>query len=128
MGYNIDVVNYRIFMARPVGTSQYDITEKDKAIAKNNGIAYSTVLYRLRKGWDKETAITKPPQKTPKHQKRDDRGNFVKSYSYELGKIRSFKLPEELDPKFEQIVEASGKSVDQYVRDIMVAHVNRKKL
>jgi 6-phosphogluconolactonase (cycloisomerase 2 family) len=112
-------------MARP---AKYGLTDEDKAIAKANGISSSTVLYRLRKGWDKQKAITEIPQKQPLHVQRDDRGNFIKSYSYELGKIRSFKLPEELDPKFEQIVEASGKSVDQYVRDIMVAHVNRKKL
>lgn len=35
-------------------------TEEEKARAKANGIKYSTLVYRINKGWDKERALTEP--------------------------------------------------------------------
>ena len=54
---------------------------------------------------------------------RDENGE-VKSQN--LGKQRIFRLPDSLDEKLDEIIENSGLSGSEYVREVMVRHLSKK--
>jgi len=110
-------------MAR--SSTKYGITESDKAIARQNNIARSTVYARLRSGWEKQRAITEKPQKVPfTGLSRDENGEYFAEKP--KGKPRAFTLPRELDTALDSAIEASGKSQSDFVSDLVVELLQKK--
>lgn len=103
----------------------YKVSEEDKAIAAGNGIPLSTLYARIRSGWEIERAISTPSGKNRSSKvDRDENGEVI---AQNLGKQRIFRLPDFLDEKMDQLIEKSGLSGSEYVRDVIVRHLKRKK-
>jgi hypothetical protein len=105
---------------------KYGLTNDDKAIAEQNGIAISTVYARLRSGWDKQRAITEKPQKVPfSGMERDENGEIIGENP--KGKPRAFALPRDLDSLLDSAIADSGKSQSEFVSDLLIAAISPTK-
>lgn len=96
------------------------LTDDQLAIAKANGIPKVTVYKRLERGWDIETAITKPTRK-PGNVKRKD-GLFVDAGRAET---RFFSLPVEWDEKLKQAIADSGISEKEWIENTIINKLKR---
>lgn len=106
---------------------KYGVTEDDKAIAKQNGIAMSTVYARLRSGWDKEIAITQKPGANPfANLDRDPNGELVSRDP--KGKTRSFQIPARYDGDLDAAIASSGISASDWFAQAAIAKLEAKKL
>lgn len=98
------------------------LTDKQLAIADENGIPKVTVYKRLERGWDVEKAITKPTRK-PKNVKRED-GVFVDAGR---GERRYFSLPVEWEKDFERAIADSEMSEPEWVEQVVIDRLKTQK-
>jgi hypothetical protein len=106
---------------------KYGLTDEDKAVALENGIALSTVYARLRSGWDKQRAITEKPKAVPfAGMERDENGEVIAG-DRPKGKTRAFSIPREMDEALDRAIANSGKTQSEFVADLVVQHLSPKK-
>ena len=99
------------------------LSKADREQCEKLGIPISTVYYRLKKGWDKEEAISTPPNPKKSHDlKRSDSGEVL---SRGLGKYTfGFRLPVELEQILLERLEATGKSPQEYLEQLLTEHLS----
>ena len=90
---------------------KYDLTDNDLETIEKNGIPMSTVYARLKRGWDVDTAVTKPSRPVVIRDRNPD-GEITTDTP--KGKGRFFKLPATLDDDVDAAIEASGLSAAQW--------------
>ncbi|NES70868.1 MAG: hypothetical protein F6K24_39490 [Okeania sp. SIO2D1] len=100
---------------------------EDKAIAAENSIPLATVYARLKRGWDKQTALTKTPSKSPASNLEREEGLFTTSEP--KGKNRSFLLPQKYDQELDKLISESGKTASDWVAQVVIDRIkaSRKK-
>jgi len=96
--------------------AHYKVRPEDLAIAESNGIPTSTFYRRLANGWDLEKAKTQPSRGGLKDVKRSATGEIE---SNGLGRNRSIRLSEDLDPLVDQYLKESGQSAIALFRSIL---------
>jgi hypothetical protein len=105
---------------------KYGLTDEDRAIAKENGIAISTVYARLRTGWEKQRAIMEKPRAVPfAGMERDENGEVIGERP--KGKTRAFALPRDMDDQLDRAIAESGKTQSEFVSDLVLQYLSSKK-
>ncbi|MCC0178421.1 hypothetical protein I4641_15695 [Waterburya agarophytonicola K14] len=98
------------------------LTEKQQAIAEENGIPRVTVYKRIKAGWDVEEAITKPTRKAGNRKRKD--GLFVDTGK---AKARFFSLTQEWDDKLAKEIADSDLSESEWIERVIIDRLKSKK-
>jgi len=99
------------------------LSKADRDQCEKLGIPISTAYRRIKKGWDKEKAISTQPNPKKSHDlKRSESGEVL---GRGLGKYTfGFRLPVELEQKLLERLEAIGKSPQEYLEELLAEHLS----
>jgi hypothetical protein len=99
------------------------LSAEQKQTALNNGLKLVTVYDRLNRGWDIERAIVEPPKR--KYVPKRELTGEIKSEG--KGKIRSFRVPIELDEEVDRLIEESGLSASEWAGKAIAEYLQSRK-
>lgn len=105
------------------------LTKEQTEVAEKNGLSLVTVYARIKRGWGVERAITEPSKSMPhlKEMHRNEGGELISDSGAPKGKIRSFRLPEELDEMADRAIAESGKTQSDWAADIVAQYLLKPK-
>lgn len=99
------------------------LSAEQKAIALSNNLSLQTVYLRLSRGWDIDRAVSE----APRNKYQVSRGESGEILSEGKGKIRSFRVPAEIDSEVDRLIAESGLSQSEWAGSAVYAWVKSQK-